>query len=95
MWHIVQAFLPAIPGHPGLIEYIDAMVIGILLMVMLWFRPQGMVPERVRRSKFLLPDFMTSGGAGGGAAVNPSGQAVPAFEAVGNEPTLVIEEENI
>jgi branched-chain amino acid transport system permease protein len=45
----LPAFLPAIPGHPGLIEYIDAMLIGILLMVMLWFRPQGLVPERVRK----------------------------------------------
>lgn len=46
----LPAFLPSIPGHPGLIEYVDAMVIGILLMVMLWFRPQGMIPERIRRS---------------------------------------------
>jgi branched-chain amino acid transport system permease protein len=45
----LPAFLPDIPGHVGLIQYIDAMVIGILLMVMLWFRPQGMVPERIRR----------------------------------------------
>jgi branched-chain amino acid transport system permease protein len=47
--HLV-AFLPAIPGHPGLILNIAAMVIGGLLMVMLWFRPQGVVPERLRRS---------------------------------------------
>ncbi len=47
--HLV-AFLPAIPGHPGLILNIAAMVIGGLLMVMLWFRPQGIVPERLRRS---------------------------------------------
>jgi ABC-type branched-subunit amino acid transport system permease subunit len=46
----LPAFLPAIPGHPGLIEYFDAVVIGILLMVMLWFRPQGVVPERLRRA---------------------------------------------
>jgi ABC-type branched-subunit amino acid transport system permease subunit len=49
----LPAFLPDIPGHPGLIEYIDAMVIGIMLMVMLWFRPQGIIPERVRR--FAMP----------------------------------------
>ncbi len=46
----LPAFLPAIPGHPGLIEYLDAVVIGVLLMVMLWFRPQGVVPERPRRA---------------------------------------------
>ena len=50
----LPAFLPSIPGHPGLIEYIDTMVVGVLLMVMLWFRPQGVVPERIRRSPFTL-----------------------------------------
>jgi branched-chain amino acid transport system permease protein len=49
----LPAFLPDIPGHAGLIEYIDAMVIGIMLMIMLWFRPQGIIPERVRR--FAMP----------------------------------------
>ena len=46
----LPAFLPAIPGHAGLILYIDAALIGVLLMVMLWFRPQGAVPERLRLS---------------------------------------------
>ncbi len=46
----LPAFLPAIPGAPGLIEYFDAVLIGVLLMVMLWFRPQGVVPERARRA---------------------------------------------
>jgi ABC-type branched-subunit amino acid transport system permease subunit len=45
------AFLPEIPGHPGLIEYFDNAVVGVVLMVMLWFRPQGVVPARLRRSK--------------------------------------------
>ncbi len=52
----LPAFLPEIPGHPGLIEYIDTMVVGVLLMVMLWFRPQGVVPERVRKSAGMLAD---------------------------------------
>ncbi len=46
----LPAYLPAIPGHPGLIEYFDTIVIGILLIAMLWFRPQGIVPERVRKA---------------------------------------------
>ncbi|MGH3002851.1 MAG: branched-chain amino acid ABC transporter permease [Gaiellaceae bacterium] len=46
----LPAFLPEIPGHPGLIEYFDLALVGIVLMVMLWFRPQGAVPERVRRT---------------------------------------------
>jgi len=46
----LPAFLPEIPGHPGLIEYFDLALVGIVLMAMLWFRPQGVVPERLRRA---------------------------------------------
>ena len=46
----LPAFLPEIPGHPGLIEYFDTAVVGIVLMLMLWFRPQGIVPARMRRT---------------------------------------------
>src|SRR5487761_1898356 len=53
----LPAFLPDIPGHTGLIQYIDAMLIGVLLMVMLWFRPQGMVPESMRTSASMLKRF--------------------------------------
>lgn len=44
-------FIPDIPGHPGLILNIAAMAIGILLMLVLWFRPQGVIPEKKRLSK--------------------------------------------
>ena len=44
-------FIPDIPGHPGLILNIAAMAIGILLMLVLWFRPQGVIPEKKRMSK--------------------------------------------
>jgi branched-chain amino acid transport system permease protein len=46
----LPAFLPDIPDHPGLIEYIDLALVGVVLMLMLWFRPQGIVPERLRRT---------------------------------------------
>jgi ABC-type branched-subunit amino acid transport system permease subunit len=46
----LPAFLPEIPGHPGLIEYFDLALVGVVLMAMLWFRPQGIVPSRVRRT---------------------------------------------
>jgi ABC-type branched-subunit amino acid transport system permease subunit len=49
-------FLPDIPGHPGLILNIDGMAIGVLLMLTLWFRPQGLIPERRRRNKFAASD---------------------------------------
>jgi branched-chain amino acid transport system permease protein len=49
-------FIPDIPGHPGLILNLEGAVIGVLLIVTMWFRPQGIVPERRRRpDRFLTP----------------------------------------
>ena len=39
-------FLPQIGSNPALIPEIDNIIIGLLLIVTLWFRPQGLVPER-------------------------------------------------
>lgn len=39
-------FLPQVAGNPSLIPAVDNMVIGVLLIATLWFRPQGLVPER-------------------------------------------------
>jgi branched-chain amino acid transport system permease protein len=44
----VTRFLPSV-GRPGLIDSIQWVVIGLLMMLFLWFRPQGLVPERRRR----------------------------------------------
>ena len=66
-------FLPAIPGDPNLISNIRNMCIGGLVIGTLWFRPQGVLPER--RARFALPAVETlrpspgeavamSGGAG-------------------------------
>ena len=75
----LPAFLPAVPGHPGLIEYIDAIVIGVLLMVFLWFRPQGLVPERTRKTSLLLPGMSL----GEGATTSVSSEQSASSEGVG------------
>jgi branched-chain amino acid transport system permease protein len=36
-------------GRPGLIDAVQWIIIGLLALVFLWFRPQGIVPERRRR----------------------------------------------
>jgi len=41
-------FIPDIPGHPGLILNLEGAVIGVLLIATMWFRPQGIIPERAR-----------------------------------------------
>lgn len=81
----LPAFLPAIAGHPGLIEYLDSVVIGGLLMAMLWFRPQGVVPERIRRAvSFGVRDGppAESGRAPGGTALVAPAAAVVESAAV-------------
>lgn len=41
-------FIPAF-GPPGLIPALQWVAIGILIVTFLWFRPQGLLPERRRR----------------------------------------------
>ncbi|MGH9302934.1 MAG: branched-chain amino acid ABC transporter permease [Acidimicrobiales bacterium] len=47
-------FLPQIASNPALVPEIDNMIIGVLLILMLRFRPQGVVPERRERFERLL-----------------------------------------
>ena len=46
---VVEAtrYLPAF-GYPGLIDSLDWVVIGLVMMSFLWFRPNGLIPERRR-----------------------------------------------
>ena len=46
-------FLPQIPGNPGLIPDLDSALVGVLLIVVLWVRPQGLIPERKRSDELL------------------------------------------
>jgi branched-chain amino acid transport system permease protein len=47
-------FLPTVASQPGLVPEVDNMVIGILLIAVLWFRPQGVLPEPKARFDALL-----------------------------------------
>src|SRR5664279_4827257 len=42
-------YIPPVPGDPNLIPALQWVVIGVLIVVFLWFRPQGILPERRRR----------------------------------------------
>lgn len=64
-------FLPQL-GYPGLIDNLDWVVIGIVLMVFLWFKPKGLLPERRRTLHRLMPGHRDTSetlllGAGGAA----------------------------
>jgi branched-chain amino acid transport system permease protein len=39
-------FIPQIPSYPTLIPGLRVMIIGALLLLILWFRPQGLLPEK-------------------------------------------------
>lgn len=46
-------YIPAIPGQPNLISSLRGLIIGVLVIGTMWWRPQGILPERRRR--FTLP----------------------------------------
>jgi branched-chain amino acid transport system permease protein len=48
-------FLPQI-GYPGLIDSLDWVVIGVVMLGFLWFRPQGLLPERRRKWVTFVPE---------------------------------------
>ncbi|MHB8189854.1 MAG: branched-chain amino acid ABC transporter permease [Ferrimicrobium sp.] len=54
-------FLPAIQSMPNLVPEIRNMCIGALVIAVLWFRPQGVIPER--KAKFFELS-LHSGGEG-------------------------------
>jgi ABC-type branched-subunit amino acid transport system permease subunit len=45
----VTRFLPAIPGNAELIPALRNILVGVMLILVLWFRPQGIIPEKKAR----------------------------------------------
>jgi branched-chain amino acid transport system permease protein len=41
-------YIPPVSGNPNLVPALQWVVIGLLIVVFLWFRPQGILPERRR-----------------------------------------------
>ncbi len=66
-------FLPAIPGHPGLIDALQWIVTALLMLLFLWFRPQGILPERRRRFPH-LPGLRATSLPSGTARVGDAGE---------------------
>ena len=52
-------FLPQF-GYPGLVETLQWILVGLLTLIFLWFRPRGIFPERRRRyPKRAAPSWRT------------------------------------
>jgi branched-chain amino acid transport system permease protein len=59
-------YIPAIPSDPGLVPALQWVVIGLLIIAFLWFRPQEILPERRR---IILGDAAGAGAVGGPAVI--------------------------
>jgi branched-chain amino acid transport system permease protein len=70
----VTRYLPKF-GRPGLIDALQWILIGGLALAFLWFRPQGIVPERRRRHS--PPGTVTGGPVTGGPATGGPAIAEP------------------
>jgi branched-chain amino acid transport system ATP-binding protein/branched-chain amino acid transport system permease protein len=80
-------YIPPVNGNPNLVPALQWVVIGCLILLFLWFRPQGILPERRRKlSTRRLPEDTTAPDAVAttaatarpriaGAAANGSGTA--------------------
>jgi branched-chain amino acid transport system permease protein len=62
-------YIPPVAGDPNLIPALQWVVIGLLILLFLWFRPQGILPEPRRRLATRQPaDGAEPGGVTGSAA---------------------------
>ncbi len=57
-------YIPPVPNDPGLVPALQWVAIGLLIVVFLWFRPQGILPERRRV-------IAGTAAAGGAVALGP------------------------
>ena len=78
-------YIPSIPGKPGLVDDLQWVAIGLLIVLFLWFRPQGVLPERRRRTaagwpRSIMPneDVVTLAGTGPEPGRSVAVRSVPA-----------------
>jgi ABC-type branched-subunit amino acid transport system ATPase component len=78
-------YIPSIPGKPGLVDDLQWVAIGLLIVLFLWFRPQGVLSERRRRTaagrpRSVMPneDVVTLAGTGPEPGLSVAARSVPA-----------------
>jgi branched-chain amino acid transport system permease protein len=84
-------YIPPVPGDPNLVPALQWVVIGALILLFLWFRPQGILPERRRKLATRVPavDAEPAAAAAGGpdAETGPGDAAAAPRPATGAAPT--------
>ena len=92
----VTRFIPASNNlPPNLIPSLEWVAIGLLIVIFLWFRPQGILPERKRVIKIAAPAVAAPAGVGAPAAgprsdpaASPSAaSAIPPAASPAQQPT--------
>ena len=71
-------YIPPVPNNPNLIPALQWVVIGLLILVFLWFRPQGILPERRRKILGDRADAAPPAGSAGAPSPAPAAQSAPA-----------------
>jgi branched-chain amino acid transport system permease protein len=74
-------YIPPISGNPNLVPALEWVVIGILILTFLWFRPQGIIPERRRKlaTRFAPPPGVDSVTPDLSVAVSAEPEPAPAL----------------
>jgi ABC-type multidrug transport system fused ATPase/permease subunit len=82
-------YIPPVSGDPNLIPALQWVVIGLLILTFLWFRPQGILPEPRRRLATRQPP---DGGdvAPGANGADPGDLGLPAVAADDDVPALPV-----
>ena len=76
-------YIPPVPNNPGLIPALQWVVIGLLILVFLWFRPQGILPERRRKILGERADSVAPAGSADAPPATPAAQPDPGNGSVG------------
>ena len=86
-------YIPPVPDNPKLIPALQWVVIGLLILVFLWFRPQGILPERRRKlaTRFASEPGMEPGMEPGAVDSAPAPLADFAVPVTGPSPVGVTE----
>jgi ABC-type branched-subunit amino acid transport system ATPase component len=82
-------------GPPGLVDDLQWVAIGLLIVIFLWFRPQGILPERRRRTdagrpRSVMPneDVVTLASAAGEPALPVAARSVSVSAPPDDDPLL-------
>ncbi|MGH2862268.1 MAG: ATP-binding cassette domain-containing protein [Solirubrobacteraceae bacterium] len=95
-------YIPPVAGDPNLVPALQWVVIGCLILVFLWFRPQGILPERRRRlaTRHAVEEDMVvsdsprlepAAGTTNGVAAEPTALAKPVAPADGSGTEIILE----